>query len=118
VSRLAIEAGLGALSDGEHVEKTLALTNSGRSYLTSALERFGFHVLPSHTNFVTVDLGSEAALATFTSALLGRGLIVRPLGAFGLPRHARISIGTEEEIAAVVRAVSHILPLLRKGREE
>jgi histidinol-phosphate aminotransferase len=44
-----------------------------------------------------------------TEALLREGVIVRPLGAFGLPQCIRISTGTDEENARCVEAVGERL---------
>jgi histidinol-phosphate aminotransferase len=44
-----------------------------------------------------------------TEALLREGVIVRPLGAFGLPQCVRISTGTDEENARCVEAVKEQL---------
>ncbi len=52
---------------------------------------------PSEANFVMVPLESAGAAQSLTEGLLQKGVIVRPLGAFGLPHCVRISTGTDEE---------------------
>jgi len=42
-------------------------------------------------------------------ALLKRGIIVRPVGNYGLPQWLRISIGLPEENAAFLEALKDIL---------
>ena len=52
-------------------------------------------MLPSQTNFVLVDLGRDAA--SFEKHLFERGVIVRPMGGYGLGESVRISIGSRAE---------------------
>jgi histidinol-phosphate aminotransferase len=105
VSSLAIEAGRAALDDVEHLERTVTLIRQGRELLSAALAELGFRVLPSHANFVTVDLGGREAAEELATELLGQGLIVRPLAAFGLPGHVRITVGTAAENHALLAAL-------------
>jgi histidinol-phosphate aminotransferase len=100
VNLLAEEAALAALGDAEHVERTLAVTREGAAYLERELAALGFEVTPTDANFVLVRAGAGAY-----DVLLRQGVIVRPMGGFGLPEHVRITIGTREENARVVRAL-------------
>ena len=108
VNRLAIEGGRAALDDAEHLARTLLLTRQGRSYLHRELTSLGFRAVKSYANFVMVDLGTEAKVARLARALLERGLIVRPLAAFGLPHCLRFSVGTENENQKLVAALSQL----------
>jgi histidinol-phosphate aminotransferase len=49
-------------------------------------------VLPSQTNFVMIDLGQDAA--DLERHLFERGVVVRPMGGYGLPQTLRISVGS------------------------
>ena len=42
-------------------------------------------------------------------ALLRAGVIVRPIGGYGLPAHLRVSIGLPEENARFIKALEQIL---------
>jgi len=64
-------------------------------------------VIPSVANFVTVDLGREAA--TVFDALLRKGVIVRPVANYGLPNHLRISVGLPEENERCLSALAEVL---------
>jgi histidinol-phosphate aminotransferase len=44
----------------------------------------------------------------YYDALLQRGVIVRPLGGFGLIEHVRVSVGTPEENEQLIKALSAI----------
>ena len=54
-------------------------------------------------------MAGEAEARRLTEGLLRRGVVIRPLGAFGLPHCVRISTGSDEEnetfSAAVVEAM-------------
>jgi histidinol-phosphate aminotransferase len=52
------------------------------------------HYLRSRANFVLVQVGDAAAV---NARLLRQGVIVRPVGVYGLPEWLRISVGTEAE---------------------
>jgi histidinol-phosphate aminotransferase len=58
-------------------------------------------------NFILVDMGTQAA--PLFEALLRRGVIVRPVGNYGLPQHLRISIGTEPENDRLIKALGEVL---------
>ena len=48
-----------------------------------------------------VGFGSKERVAAANEWLMQDGLIVRPVGAYGLPEFLRITIGTEAEVKAV-----------------
>ena len=77
----------------------------GLRRLTDSFRGMGMDVVPSDANFVMLPLGSAEEARALTEALLREGVIVRPLGAFGLPQCVRISMGTDEENAWCVEAV-------------
>ena len=70
----------------------------------------GLTDLPSAGNFVLVKVGEDdEAGVRVNLALLKRGIIVRPVGNYGLPKWLRISIGLPEENAAFINAFREIL---------
>ena len=66
-------------------------------------------VVPSEANFVMAVLPSEQEAAGLFEALLQRGIIVRPLRAFGLPNCLRISTGTEDDNRLAIEAFAAAL---------
>ena len=65
--------------------------------LRDALRKHGLEpVGPAVANFLFVRVGDADAL---NDALLRRGVIVRPMRAFGAPDALRITVGTPEEVA-------------------
>jgi histidinol-phosphate aminotransferase len=104
-STLAQAAGIAALRDKEFLHRSLEMNARGLRLLTDSFRSMGLEVVPSDANFVMLPLGSAEDARALTEALLRDGVIVRPLGAFGLPQCIRISTGTDEENARCVQAV-------------
>ena len=95
VNALAQTAALAALADDAHLEYVCEWTRSERRWLSEALVLRGYRVLPSQTNFILVDLGLDAG--ELERHLFDRGVIVRPMGGYGLGHTLRISLGTRAE---------------------
>ena len=66
--------------------------------------------MPSYGNFVLVRVGDDdQAGARVNLALLKQGVIVRPVGNYGLPQWLRISIGLPQENAVFLAALKKAL---------
>ena len=107
---VAQAAAMAALRDVDFLERTLTLNSQSLKMLSEGMRGFGYRVAPSYANFLMVALDSPDAAQALTHGLLERGVIVRPLAAFGLPHAIRISTGTIEEtefcLGAVAQAAS------------
>jgi histidinol-phosphate aminotransferase len=110
VNRLAQAAGLAALEDREFLRQTVEMNRAGRLFLYQELERLGLACTRSHTNFVLVRVGPRAGQVF--QALLRQGIIVRPCVGYELPEHLRITVGTAEQNARLIRALETVLPAL------
>jgi histidinol-phosphate aminotransferase len=102
VSLPAVKAGIAALSDADHLEKSIEITREGRKYLE---KKIPFKVYPSQANFVLVDAAPLKAKA-LTENLMRKGIIVRSCDSF---REAgdtfiRVTVGTPEQNEKVIRA--------------
>ena len=64
-------------------------------------------VYPSLANFVLIDCGRPSA--PIYDQLLRRGVIVRPMAAWGLPNHIRVSVAREAEMPRVIAALNEAL---------
>ncbi|WP_420466160.1 histidinol-phosphate transaminase [Panacagrimonas sp.] len=89
---LAAEA---ALDDQDHVRHSIALNTQQRASLETRLRERRLTVLPSQANFLTVGFGRDAR--DIHQGLLERGVIVRPMGSYGLPEFLRVTVGTAEQ---------------------
>lgn len=107
VNTLAQVAATAAISDVKHVENSKQVNAEGRDYLYNAFEKLGIAYTPSMANFILVDLGRESK--PVYESLLRKGIIVRYGGVWGLNNHLRITIGTENENKAFIRALEEIL---------
>lgn len=112
INLLAQVAVLAALEDRAHVERTLAVNGEGMEYLERELARLKLRFVPSQANFIMVDVGKGRAVF---EALLKEGVIVRPLDAYRLPRHVRVSVGLPEENRRFIEAMEKILGRAPEG---
>jgi histidinol-phosphate aminotransferase len=103
VSTLAQVAACAALEDEDHVARVRELTHAGLRQLEQGLAALGLRFAPSDANFLLVEVGERAG--EIYEALLRRGVITRPLGGFGLPRHLRITAGLPEENRRLLEAL-------------
>jgi histidinol-phosphate aminotransferase len=62
--------------------------------LEEGVRGLGLDYIPSYGNFLAVHVGKAAEIF---KRLLRRGVIVRPVGGYGLPEHLRVTIGTAAE---------------------
>jgi len=106
VNSLAQAAAVAALNDAEFLRQSAELNAAGYLQLTQAFDRLGLQYVPSSGNFVLVRVGDDnGAGARVNLALLKQGVIVRPVGNYGLPQWLRISIGLPEENATFIEAL-------------
>ncbi len=106
VNTLAQVAAAAALKDREHVERTVKNNREGMAYLRRELTRLGLRVEPSWANFLlfSVARGNEVH-----ERLLAKGVIVRPLAAYGLEDYLRVSIGTPKENRFFIERLEEVL---------
>ena len=108
VNRLTMAAGLGQLADEEETRRNCRTIVDNRKYTTVRLTEMGFDVLPSAANFVfathpAID-GRELYLR-----LKERGILVRHFDKPRLRAYNRITIGSREQMDALLTAVKAIL---------
>ncbi|WP_426038760.1 histidinol-phosphate transaminase [Brevundimonas sp. DC300-4] len=107
VSIPGIEAATAALGDEAHQKASREMVQTWRPRLTQAIRGFGFEVLPSAGNFVLILFKDEKRNAAAASDYLNsRGIIVRPVGGYGIHDGLRITVGTEDQNRAVIDALS------------
>ena len=106
-SAVAQAAALAALDDADHVERSRRENNTGLTYLQGELARRNIGFVPSVANFVLVRTALPGT--ELYQRLLARGVIVRPMGAYGYPEGVRVSIGTEAENRRFLAALDDCL---------
>jgi histidinol-phosphate aminotransferase len=107
VSVLAQTAGCAALRDTEFYTKTLKLTDEGKDYLYTELERLGLGYVRSYTNFIVID--TKIDCRDVQKKLLERGIIIRPADTYQLPTCIRVTVGTEEQNKRFIGALKAVL---------
>lgn len=107
LNSLAQVAFVAAMNDQEFVKKGVELNRVERERVSQALKSQGFKVVPSQTNFVLFDTGGDGQ--EVFKALLKRGVILRPLANYGLPRHLRMSLGLPHENDAALTALGEVM---------
>jgi histidinol-phosphate aminotransferase len=107
VSSLALAGARAALDDTEHVAR-------GALQARRAIERYlaeirgpDVRVYPSLGNFVLIDCGRPST--KIYEQLLQHGVIVRPMAAWGLPDHLRVSVARDEDMPRVIAALNDVL---------
>jgi histidinol-phosphate aminotransferase len=107
VNSMAASAGCAAILDQEHIQKTTKLNALGMQYFIDEFKKLNINYIPSLGNFITIDVKQNSM--DVYQKLLYQGVIVRPLGAYDLPTHLRVSIGTLEENEKFLRALREVL---------
>jgi histidinol-phosphate aminotransferase len=100
-------AAIAALSDADYLRRSVALNDSGMAQLAEGVRRLGLDYIPSAGNFLTIDLGRDAA--PVDQALLRLGVVTRPIANYGLPEHLRVSVGLPDEIERFLAALEQVL---------
>ena len=106
VNSMAQAAALAALGDHEFVQRSRRVNDAGMRQLSEGLKRLNLDYIPSFGNFVTVRVGDAGPVY---QRLLGQGVIVRPVGGYGMPEHLRVTVGLESENARFLQALETVL---------
>jgi len=106
VNSLALAAATAALGDTKFVAKSVKMNRSGMAVLERRLKRLGLETIPSCANFISFRLRRAGAVY---EKLLRQGVIVRPIGGYGMPEHLRVTIGTPKENERFLAALESAL---------
>jgi histidinol-phosphate aminotransferase len=102
-----LAAALASLAEPDHVSRQRSINRETRDWLCRELERDGRRYIPSHTNFLMVDVGGDV-LPLIDSFRARRILVGRKFPS--LPNWLRVSMGTRKEMEAFVDALRAIVP--------
>lgn len=111
VSGAAIAAGIAAIEDVAHQERSREHNTRWLAWLTEQIGKLGLKVTPSVANFVLIHFPeTKGRTAQEADAFLtGRGLILRYVAAYKLPNALRLTVGTEEANRLVVTALKEFM---------
>jgi histidinol-phosphate aminotransferase len=103
----ALAACEAVLDDATHLQWSLDRNAAERAWLTDALQQRNLRVFPSQTNFVLVEFGPNTAL--IEAALTAQGVVLRPMGGYGLGDCLRITVGSHEENLRLLAALDQVI---------
>ena len=106
VNLFAQVGALAALDDKEHIARSVQMVSKGRQAYVRFFEEKGLEYVPSHTNFILVNVGN--GVEVFRKAL-AKGVIMRPMAAYGLSEYIRITIGNAQENARCIEVLRELL---------
>ena len=107
VNSLALTAAQAALADDAFLQRSVDTNAAGLVQWRAACAENGWEYIPTVGNFITGDMQRPAA--PLYDALLREGVIVRPIGGYGLPQHLRITIGTTAQNTRCIEALKKVL---------
>jgi len=111
VNRLGQLGAIAALDDVDHIQKSKAVNEAGKSFLYEKLEEMSLFYIPSETNFVTLDTKTDAV--KIAEELQKEGVIIRPLTIYGKPTFIRVTIGTLEQNQLFIDAFRRLHNLVK-----
>ncbi len=111
VSIAAQAAAVAALSDRDHLERSVAHNETWRVKLTEAIRATGLHVDDSVCNFLLIRFPQTAGktAADADKFLSERGLILRGVASYGLGDCLRLTVGPEEANRKVAAALAEFM---------
>jgi len=105
---LAIAGAAAAFKDDEYLKQTVAKVNATRERTSRAMVDLGFQVLPSSANFVFAKHTTLNAEKIFL-ALREQNIIVRYFNKPRINEFLRISIGTDQQMDALLQALEKLI---------
>ena len=105
VNAAAQAAAVAAIEDAAFEAQARAHNDRWLPWLARELTALGLPTAPSVGNFLIADFGAAARAEAGFAFLRGRGILVRLIAGYGLPRHLRLSVGLADDNAAVVAAL-------------
>jgi len=110
VNLMAQKAALAGLQDKEHVLNSIDVNKAGKEFLYKSFEEMGLDYIPTHANFLMVDLRKNSKEVFIE--LQKRGVIIRTGDIFGMDTFIRVTIGTQEENQRFIASLKEVLLIL------
>jgi len=106
VNSPAQAAARAALADTEHLGKSLRLVYTERKFLEIELIKRGIFNFPSQANFICFAL--EREISGIWEWIANRGIALRDLSSFGLPKMARYTLGRREHNKLLLKILDEL----------
>ena len=104
VNRMTMAAGLGTLEDEAYTQANIRAIIENRAWTSAELKKLGFEVMLSCTNFIFARHPKLDGKQTYLNLKAG-GILVRHFDKPRLNEYNRITIGSREQMAALVEAM-------------
>lgn len=108
INRLTMAAGIAALASDDYFMANCRTIAETREYTKEALEKLGFSVLPSAANFIFAKSDRIEGGRLYTR-LKEKGVLIRHFEKERIRDFNRITIGTREEMDAMLEKIKEIL---------
>ncbi len=107
VNTLAQVSAVAALEDELFLQKTIKSTHEGLDFLMSQLSEMDIVCLPTQSNFLMLDLKTDATLVF--EQMLKVGVVVRSMKSYGFDTYLRVNTGTPKENTIFINALKEVL---------
>ncbi|MCQ2484078.1 MAG: histidinol-phosphate transaminase [Clostridia bacterium] len=101
INRMTMAAGVGVLCDEEYTKKNCQTIIENREYTVKELKKIGFEILDSSSNFIFAKHPNKDGKEIYLE-LKERGILVRHFDKPLLSQYNRITIGTKEQMQALI----------------
>ena len=108
INRMTMAAGLGVMEDEAYTQANCRIIMENREYTVNELAKLGFTTLASSTNFVFTKHSSVSG-AEIYAKLREKGILVRHFTKEKIADYNRITIGSIEEMKALINSLKEIL---------
>ncbi|MEM7188260.1 MAG: histidinol-phosphate transaminase [Pseudomonadota bacterium] len=98
VSATSLAAAAAAMRDQAYMQELVSKTVALRDPFIARMNALGLTIAPSHTNFALIQLPSVEAATSADAALRSEGVVMRPMGGYGLPHCLRVTVGLQQEM--------------------
>jgi histidinol-phosphate aminotransferase len=107
----SIAAGVAAIADTAHVERSRMHNEKWLAWLTDEIGKLGLTVTPSVGNFILIHFPDKKGKTAkdADTLLTSRGVVMRAVGAYHLPNALRMSVGTEEANRLAVATLAELM---------
>ncbi|USR89341.1 histidinol-phosphate transaminase [Phormidium yuhuli AB48] len=108
IDAIAALMGAAAMADQTYKNQCAERVKHSRQHLSQELQKLGFKVPPSQTNFLLVTPPRENAEEIYLG-LKARGILVRYFNHSGLEKQLRITVGTDEQNQTLIEALIDLI---------
>jgi len=109
VDSFALAAAKACILDEAYVRQSKELNDEGMLQLQSGFDQLNISWIPSVGNFICLEVPADVEAMSVYQALLESGVIVRPVANYEMPKHLRVSIGTQKENEIFLLKLKEIL---------